>query len=63
MFNIEFGNHEWSRIDEDMFWVGDIPFIIDDEMIHKLTSLSNEGCNLVNEKNIKKLVEIQQQKN
>ena len=31
--------------------------MIDNELIHKLTSLSNEGCNLVNEKNVKKLVD------
>ena len=40
-----------------MFWVGETPIQIDNEMIHKVTRLRNEGCNLVNEKNVKKLVE------
>lgn len=32
--------------------------MMDNKMIHKLTGLSNEGCKPVNEKNVKKLVEI-----
>ena len=40
-----------------MLWVGHIPVMIDNDMIHKLTSLSNEGSNPNNEKSIKKLVE------
>ena len=43
---IEFDNHEWSRIilrrvHKEMFWVGDIPIIIDNDLIHKVTRLRN----------------------
>ena len=62
MLYMGFDNLEWSRIilrrtHEGMFWVGDIPIMIDNDMIHKLTSLSNERCNPVNEKNVKILVD------
>ena len=62
MFYIEFDNHKWSRIilsriHEGIFSIGDIPIMIDNDMIHKLTSLSNERCNPVNEKNVKILVD------
>lgn len=40
-----------------MLWVGDILVIIDNNVIHKLTGLRNEEKKLVNENNIKKLVE------
>ena len=65
MFYMDFDNHERSRIilrriHEDMFWVRDIPVMIDNKLIHKFSSLSNEGCNIVNEKNVKKLVETNQ---
>lgn len=62
MFYIDFDNHEWSGIilrifHEGIFWVADIPIMIDNNMIQKLTGHSNEGFNLVNEKNVKQLVE------
>lgn len=58
MFYMDFDNHEWSRIilnriHESFFWVGDMPVMIDNDMIHKLTRLSNEGRNPVNEKECK----------
>ena len=60
---MEFNNHEWSRIilrrvHEEIFWVGDIPIVIDNDVPHnQVTRLSNEGFNLVNDKNIRKIVE------
>lgn len=38
-------------------WVGDVPVVIENEMIHKLTSLRNEGSNPIHTKNVKKVVE------
>ena len=40
-----------------MFWGGDVLVTIDNDLIHKVTSLTNEGCNLVNDKNMRKFVE------
>ena len=62
MFYIEFDNHEWSRIilsrvHKEIFWVGDIPIIIDNDLIHKVIGLRNEVCNLVRDINAKKVVE------
>lgn len=62
MSHTKIDNHKWSRtilsrIHEGMFWVGDILVMIDNDMIHRITSLCNEGCNLVSEKNAKKMVE------
>lgn len=59
MFCTDFDNHEWSRIilsciHERMFWVGDVPVMIDNDMIHRLTGSCNEGRNPVNEKNVNK---------
>ena len=31
--------------------------MIDDDLIHKVTRLSNEGCNPMNEKNVRKMVQ------
>lgn len=58
----EFGQHEWTRIilshiHEDMFWVGEIPIMIKNDMIHKLTIIINEYSNPMNVKNVKRLVE------
>lgn len=63
IFFTKFDNHEWKRIilrewkriilshiHEDIF-------MNENDMIHKLTGLSNEGSNLVNIKNVNKLVE------
>ena len=63
MFYREFNNHEWSIIilshsHKGMFWVGDFLAMIENDMIHRLTSLCNEGRNPINEKNVKKMVEI-----
>ena len=51
MFYMDFDNQKWSRIilrkiHEGIFWVGDILVMIENNMIHKLTSLGNEGRNL-----------------
>ena len=62
MFYTDFDNHEWTRINlsrvhDDLLWLGDSLICIDNELIHKGTSLSNEGCNLVNIKNVHNIVE------
>ena len=62
MFYMEFDNHEWrriflSRVHDDLLWLGDSLICIDNDLIHKVTSLSNEGCNLVNIKNVHRIVE------
>ena len=62
MFYMEFENHEWTRIilirfHDDLLWLGDSQVCIDNDLIHKVTSLSNKGCNLVNIKNVRKMVE------
>ena len=62
MFYTNLHNHEWrkiilSYIHKGMFWVGDVPVMIDNDMIHRLTGSSNEGRNPINEKNVKKMVE------
>lgn len=40
-----------------MFWLGDAHVTIDNDLIHKVTGLSNEGCNPINDTNVRKLVE------
>ena len=45
------------QVNEEMFLVGDAPVLLGNDTIHKVIGLCNEGCNLVNEKNVKKLVE------
>ena len=63
MFYIDFENHEWtriilSRIHDDLLWLGDSIISIDNDLIHKVTGLSNQGSNLVNTRNVHKLVEM-----
>ena len=60
MFYKDFDNHEWKRtilrrVLDDLLWLGDYIICINNDLIHKVTSLRNEGCNLVN---IKKCVQI-----
>lgn len=62
MFYMEFDNHEWTRIIlsqfiEEFFWVGDVPIVIINESIHKVIGLRNEGCDTVNDGNVRKTVE------
>ena len=62
MFYIEFENHEWtriimSRIHDDLLWLVDLQVCISNDLIHRVTSLSNEGCNTINIKNVRKMVE------
>ena len=62
MFYIEFDNHEWtriisSRVHDDFLWLGDAQVLIDNDLIHQVTRLSNEGCNPINIKNVHKMVE------
>ena len=62
MFYIEFNNHDWtqiilSRVHHKMFQLGDAQVAIDYDLIHKVTSLSNEGCNIINDKNVMKTIE------
>lgn len=59
MFYKKFDNHDQSQnilsqVHEEIFWVGDSPILIDNELIHKV---KNEGFNPINEKNMKELVE------
>ena len=44
-------------MNEEIFWVGDTLVQIDNEIIHKVIGLFNEGCNPMNEKNVKKFFE------
>ena len=62
MFYMDFDNHEWtriilSRIHDDLLWLGDFIISIDNDLIHKVTSLSTQGRNLVNIRNVCKIVE------
>ena len=64
MFYTNFENHEWtgiilSRVHGDLLWLGDsLICTIDNDLIHKVTSLSNEGCNPLNIKNVCRIVEM-----
>ena len=62
MFYIDFDNHEWTRIilrriHDDLLWLGDSIFSIDNDLIHKIIGLSNRGSNLVNIRNVCKIFE------
>ena len=62
MFYTDFDNNEWTRIilsivHDNFLWLGDSIICIDNDLIHKVTGLRNEGSNLVNIKNVCKLVE------
>ena len=46
-----------SIVHDDLLWLGDSLICIDNDLIHKVTSLSNEGCNPVNIKNVRRIVE------
>ena len=63
MFYTKFDNHECTkiilnRVHEEIFWVGDVPIVIDNDLIHKVIGLSNEGCNPMNVMNVRKIIEI-----
>lgn len=62
MLYTDFDNHEWTqiilrRVHDNILWLGDSIICIDNDLIHKVTSLNNGGCNLVNIKNVRKIVE------
>ena len=62
MFYMDFDNHEYTRIilrrvHDDLLWLGDSIICIDNDLIHKVTGLSKEGSNLVNIKNVCKIIE------
>lgn len=62
MFYRDFDNNEWTRIilrkvHDDFLWLGDSIICIDNDLIHKVTGLSNNGYNPMNIKNMHKLVE------
>ena len=62
VFYTNFDNQDWiriilSRIHDDLLWLGDSVVCIDNDLIHKVTSLSNKGSNLVNTRNAHKIVE------
>ena len=61
-YMFQFDNYEWmriilSRIHDDLLWLGDAKVLIKNDLIHQVIELSNEGCNLVNIKNVSKMVE------
>ena len=62
MFYTYFKNNEWTRIilskvHDDFLWLGDSIICIDNDLIHKVTGLRNEGGNPINIKNLCKIVE------
>lgn len=62
MFYTQFDNHDQTRIilskvHDEMFWIGDAQVAIDNDLIHKVIGLSNEGHNPINYRNVRKLVE------
>ena len=53
---MDFENNEWiriilSRVHDDFLWLGDSIICIDNDLIHKVTGLSNVGSNPMNIKN------------
>ena len=46
-----------SRVHDDLLWLGESLICIDNDLIHKVIGLSNEGCNPVNIKNVCRIVE------
>ena len=59
---MDFDNNNWtriilSRVHDDLLWMGDSIISIDNDLIHKVTRLSNQGRNPINIKNVRKLVE------
>ena len=62
MFYTDFENHKWtriilSRVHDDLLWLGDSHICIDNDLIHKVTSLSNERCNPMSIKNVCRMIE------
>ena len=61
MFYMDFDNNErtkiiLSRVHDDLLWMGDSIICIDNDLIHKVTGLSNQGSNPKNIKSVHKLV-------
>lgn len=61
MSYIVFDNHEWtrfilSRVHDEMFWRGNVLVTIDNDLIHKVTGLINEGSNPMNDRNMRNIV-------
>ena len=61
MFYTYFNNNDWtriilSRVHDDLLWLGDSIISIDNDLIHKVTRLSNQGSNPVNIKNVRKIL-------
>ena len=46
-----------SRIHDDLTQLGEEKVMIDNDLIHQVTRLSNKGCNPINIKNMHKMVE------
>ena len=46
-----------SRVHDDLLWLGDSIICIDNDLIHKVTGLSNKGSNPMNIKNVREIVE------
>ena len=58
---MDFDNQDWiriilSRIHNDLLWLGDSVVCIDNDLIHKVTSLRNKGIHPVNTRNACKIV-------
>ena len=57
MFYMNFNNNNRVRIILSRLWLGDSIISIDNDLIHKVTGLSNQGSNPINIRNVCKLVE------
>lgn len=62
VFKHDFDNEEWAliilrRIQENKIWKGQQVFDITNELINEVIGLRNKAKILINEKNVKKVVE------
>lgn len=60
MFYIDLVNHEWtitilSRVHDEMFWICDVPIIIENDLIHKVIGMISEGYNSMNDRNMRNI--------
>ena len=58
---MDFDNQDWiriilSRIHDDLLWLGDSVVCMDNDLIHKVTSLRNKERNPVNTRNVCKII-------
>ena len=62
MFYTDFDNEDWikiilRRVHDDLLGLGDSMVSIDNDLIHKVTGLHDEGSNLMNTRHAHKIVE------